>query len=185
VGHDQEGFCIGKGIIRAPFVAEGGEDVTLLIGLPGHPDVSITIYTSSGHKPGTSLLVRSHRSQETSNSAENVKVARAGHRMVAGVQGDEIVELIKEQNGTLQQSFIWESQGTAKSVYAPFVSIEMRTGHGRTGTPEMSSLRDDAAIAMWDRIVSSFRVRPTRSVSLPVFHGSIAVGRESVRAQHA
>jgi hypothetical protein len=156
---EEKGFCIGNGFVREPFVAEGGEDIALAIGLPGQPDVSISIYTSSANNRSISLLVRSRR-REAFGSSEDVKVVRADYRILSGTEGDEIAELIKEPNGARGQSFVWESRGMADNVYAPFISIKMSTGHGHADAPVMSSLRDDAAIAMWDEIVSSFRMRP-------------------------
>lgn len=40
------------------------------------------------------------------------------------------------------------------------MSFEMSTGHGQPGTTVDASLTDAQALALWDKMLSSLRVRP-------------------------
>jgi len=52
-----------------------------------------------------------------------------------------------------------------RDVLAPKITLELQTGKGRPGEPINSSLSDEAVAALWDKISSSIRLRPTSSAT--------------------
>jgi hypothetical protein len=75
--------------------------------------------------------------------------------------GDELVERIIENNLSIVYGFNWEVNGTENNVYVPATTLTMVTGRGEA-EPVRSSLSEPAALALWDRIASTIRVRPAR-----------------------
>lgn len=113
----EPGFCIERGIIQDPLAASQNEQITMFVGLKGHPDVSIFLYTAAGLKPSDSLLVRNDRIKE--EFEQYVTILRRGSRKLAGIDGEEIVERFSELNGTTGHTFQWESVGKQDSVFEP------------------------------------------------------------------
>lgn len=92
---------------------------------------------------------------------------RRGPLKIAGIQGEELLERISESNYTASQSFTWESIWKKDDVFAPFLALELSTGHSRiSGQPVNPSLSDAEALALWDRMLSTLRVRPTKAAKL-------------------
>jgi hypothetical protein len=88
---------------------------------------------------------------------------RKGKRTIHGIEGDEIAEKWTELNFVHTFGFNWEVNGTSDNVFAPFMHLEMSTGHpvDAGARPVISFLGEEALVQLWDRIVSSIRVRPT------------------------
>jgi hypothetical protein len=84
---------------------------------------------------------------------------RAAPRTIGGLRGDELVQRVIENNLSIVYGFNWEMSGTEDSVYIPDLTLKMVTGRG-DGEPVRSSLSEPAALALWDLISSSIRVRP-------------------------
>ncbi|MFC5548903.1 T6SS immunity protein Tli4 family protein [Massilia aerilata] len=76
-----------------------------------------------------------------------------------GLTGDELVERIIENKLSIVYGFNWEVNGIQDNVYVPTLTLTMVTGRGES-EPVRSSLSEPAAMALWDRISSSIRVRP-------------------------
>jgi hypothetical protein len=89
---------------------------------------------------------------------------RAAPREIAGLNGEELAELVVEENKARGHSFWWEVNGTKDKVLVPHVVFRMSTGNGNLN-PVPSSLSDGAALGLWDRLSSSIRLRPTDKVS--------------------
>jgi hypothetical protein len=85
---------------------------------------------------------------------------RAAPREISGLLGEELVERFVEENDARVHSFWWEVKGTEDDVLIPHVVLKMNTGTSQRG-PVPSSLSDAAALGLWDRILSSIRLRPT------------------------
>lgn len=161
----EPGFCFDHGIIVDPITAEQGESVVMFVGLKDHPDVSIALDSHAGIDPQESLLERDDKNDVRLQNLSHFHTFRRGPLKIAGIQGEELLERISEPNGTASQSFTWESISKKDDVFTPFLSLELSTGHSRTGgKPVNSSLSDAAALALWDRMLPSLRVRPTRAV---------------------
>lgn len=159
------GFCFDHGIMVDPLTADQGEHVVMFVGLKDHPDVSIALDSHAGMDPSESLLERDDKNDVRLENLSHFHTFRRGPLTIAGVQGEELLERISESNFTASQSFTWESIWKADDVFTPFLALELSTGHSRTGgEPVNSSLSDAAALALWDRILSSLRARPTKAV---------------------
>jgi hypothetical protein len=66
---------------------------------------------------------------------------------------------VTEMNDTVGYSFWWEVDGTEDKVLVPHFVFKMTTGEGRN-EPVPTSLAQDAAMALRDKISSSIRLRP-------------------------
>jgi hypothetical protein len=161
----EPGFCIDRAYLRDPLHARQGERIMMFARLPSHPDVEFTLLLLAGTKPGEKgLLERNAESNGRLSAAEKLRVSqlRAARRIIGGLRGDEVVERFDEENDSIVYSFWWEVSGTAEDVMNPHLSFTMDTGKSNSG-PVPSSLSQEAAIALWDKISSSIRLRPTEA----------------------
>lgn len=158
----QPGFCTENGLIHDPIPASISESVTIFASLKDHPDVAIRLDTSVNVKRlQESLLERDAKNDVKLENRNSVKTFRRQHRVLNGIDGEEVLDKHKEANGTSAHIFMWAGMGKLKDVLAPKVTLELETGIGRPGQPVNSSLSDDAVLELWDRITTSIRLRPT------------------------
>ncbi|MBQ5963255.1 T6SS immunity protein Tli4 family protein [Massilia sp. ZL223] len=161
----ERGFCIDHAIVSDPIDDADTEKVVMFAGLPGHPDVNIVLSSMAGTDPAPGLLERHARSAE--RLPLFVRMAstdlRAGKRIVNGLTGDEVGIRIREPNFTTGYSFRWEMRGKQDDIYAPVLALELVSGANPVngGKPVQSTLSEDAMTALWERVVSSIRIRPT------------------------
>ncbi len=161
----EPGFCIERGVIRDPLTADQRERVTIFVGIADHPDIAIVLDTAAGLNPSGSLLARADQGSTRRQFPSFFHTIRRGERTLAGIPGEEILDKVSERTGTAGHKFRWESFGEKNNVLRPELSLMLGSGHGpRAGSkPVNSSLRDDAILALWDKISSSLRVRPTKA----------------------
>ncbi|KQQ86343.1 hypothetical protein ASF77_20375 [Massilia sp. Leaf139] len=158
----EPGFCVHRAWFRDPLPADQGEQVMMFAGLPSHPDMRLMLIMGAGLKPEEqSLLARSAAVDARLSAFDRTRVSnlRAAPRTIGGVAGDELVTRYAEKNDAIVYSFWWEVNGTVDNVSIPRLSFTMETGKSTNG-PVPSSLSQDAAMALWDRISSSIRLRP-------------------------
>jgi hypothetical protein len=158
----EPGFCLDRAYVRDPLPAEENEQITLAAKFPGYPDLGFHFDTIAGTKPEPrGLIERNAASRGRLPAILNMRVSalRADPRTIGGLKGDELVQRVIENNLAIVYGFQWEVNGTEDNVYVPAVTLTMVTGRGR-GEPVASSLSQPAAMALWDRISSSIRVRP-------------------------
>jgi hypothetical protein len=158
----EPGFCIDHAYIRNPLSAEEGERIMMAVKLPSRPDIGINFDTIAGTKPDAhGLLERGRASRARLSPVLSARVTdlRAAPRTIGGVTGDELVQRVIENNLAIVYGFHWEVIGTEDNVFMPDISLMMVTGRGEE-EPVRSSLAEPAALALWDRIVSTVRVRP-------------------------
>jgi hypothetical protein len=158
----EPGFCFDRAYIRDPLTAEQGERVTVAVKLPSRPDIGINFDTIAGTKPSAhGLLERSAASRARLPAVMNLRVTnlRAVPRTISGLAGDELIQRVIEANLAIVYGFQWEVNGEENNVLLPAISLMMATGRGED-EPVRSSLSEPAALALWDKIVSSIRVRP-------------------------
>lgn len=156
------GFCIDRAYFREPLTADQHEQITMFAGLPSHPDVDFVMSLAAGLQPDEQgLLERSAAAEERMSMEARMRVSklRAAPREIAGVPGEELVELFVEENDARVHSFWWEANGTEDNVLIPHFVFKMNTGTSNNG-PVQSSLSDGAALGLWDKITSSIRVLP-------------------------
>jgi hypothetical protein len=159
----EPGFCIYRAWFRDPLTADQGEEIFMHAQLPNHPDIKFMLILASGNKPDKqSLLERSAEVDARLSPSEKSRVSnlRAQPRTIGGIAGDEVVTRVVEKNDATVYGFWWEVNGTEDNVLIPHLSFTMDVGKGDNG-PVPSSLSQDAAMTLWDKISSSIRLRPT------------------------
>ncbi|AVR99310.1 hypothetical protein C9I28_20285 [Pseudoduganella armeniaca] len=160
----EPGYCFAGGFIANP--RWRNEEATVEIDIAGHPDayVTMTIYPLASHKKDKPLLERmGGLTAALANLAASVRVLRKGERRIGPYQGQEHLASIPDSTGARGHSFVWETQGDG-TLDTPAIKIELTTGHpDSNGQPQRAALTDRQAIALWNEIVSSLRLRPTSS----------------------
>ncbi|MDP3673245.1 MAG: T6SS immunity protein Tli4 family protein [Telluria sp.] len=156
----EPGFCIERGIIRDSPTPDPNERITMIVGLKEYPDIEITVATAAGLRPNESLLEREDRYKK--NPETHTTVLRRGSRILAGLQGEELVERFSIPDCTSGQVARWEAVGTLDNVLAPTISLDLTIPCERVDKPVGSSPRDEAMLAFWDKMASSLRLRPTK-----------------------
>ena len=154
------GFCFGRAMLLDPLLASQNERVTMFVGIKDHPDISIVLDTAAGLKSDPSLLAR-HNNSYRQEHASHFHILRSGPKSHAGMQGEELLERVREDNGNLRHSFDWEGHDNPKDLFKPQLSLSLGSGYSRPGRHVTSSLWDDAILALWDKLADSLRVRPT------------------------
>ena len=160
----EPGFCLHRAWIRDPLTADQGEQIMMYAQLPSHPDVQFMTILAAGNKPASqSLLDRTTEAMADLPPDQRKRVSnlRADQRTISGIAGDEVITKVAEQNDAIVYTFWWEVDGKEDNVFVPHVAFKMYVGKGENG-PVPSSLSQDAALALWDKISSSIRLRPTQ-----------------------
>jgi hypothetical protein len=164
---NEPGFCMDRAYVRDPLSADQREQIMMFARLPNHPDVEIMFIVSAGLKPETNgVLARNDAANEALSMAERMRVTRlrAAPREIGGLAGEELAELVVEENEARGHSFWWEVNGTEDNVFIPHVVFRMSTGNGNR-TPVPSSLSDGAALVLWDKISSTIRIRSAEPIA--------------------
>lgn len=156
------GFCFGQGFLNDPLTADQSEYTGIFLGLEDHPDLAIGLISLAGIDPGKTLIQRAGENSIKQEYRSHFHTFRQGQRSLNGVPGEEILERVEEPNGSMLQSFMWESLSKTDDVYLPNLVLEFSTGHGKPGAPVNSSMSDAEALALWNKISSSLRRRPVQ-----------------------
>jgi len=93
-----------------------------------------------------------------------IKTLRKGNRTVNGREGEEILETYPTDLGFRTHQFRWEAQGTQiGEALKPTLIVEFESGMFKDdhGNPLRPNITDDQAIAIFDAVVNSIRLRPT------------------------
>lgn len=167
----EPGFCLGHGMVRDPLLAEQGERVVMFAGLSGHPDLAIAMSSMAGTRPGPGLLARNTASAagQPALARALVSTLREGVRIINGLPGEELALRAREVNFASTYGFDWEMGGSEHDVLAPFVTLEMQSGLNPRagGKPLQSTLSEAALLDLWDKILSSLRIRPASPPAPP------------------
>ena len=160
----EPGFCISGALIRDPYDRDRSESVAMSATLPGHPDFGILFWTNNAKVKGGSLLKR-HAAAMSPLMRARTRTLREGARSINGYAGEEVAIKVTELNFATVFGFVWETPGSDDNVLVPHLSLEMDTGMNPQagGKPVQSSLSEEAMLALWDKISSSVRLRPTVS----------------------
>lgn len=157
------GFCIRRGVFVDPVVGKKNEHVTLHLGIPGHPDLGLAFNSMPGGRTDRSLLARVADTDAESSPDDMLRVTklRSGRRTINAIDGEEVLERVRELNFTTGYSFMWEARGVENDPVQPYLFLNMETGTNPRpgGKPVDSSLHEDAVLALWDGISSSIRLR--------------------------
>lgn len=170
----ESGFCLDRVYIRDPLSAEQREEIMMAAWLPERPDILFRMMLAAGTEPDRQgLLERGAESDMKLSDDERVRVSRlrAEKRSIGGIEGEELVERVVENNDAVVYSFWWEVNGTANNVFIPHIVFRMNTGQGEH-SPVPSSLSESGATCLWDTVLSSIRVRSTDSSAAQAINSS-------------
>jgi len=158
------GFCIGRAIFVEPLPPHKTEHIVMHVGLPDHPDVGMAFASLPGGGSDAGLLARTADIDAQASADEMLRVTklRAGARKINELEGEEVLERVRELNFATTFGFMWEVRGVDKDPLRPFLSFELQAGIGaRPGAqPADASLHEDAVLGLWDTVSSSIRLRP-------------------------
>jgi len=101
---------------------------------------------------------------------DKLKFLRKGPRTLNGWTGDELLIHFPLWQGTPEaQQFTFWSTGKANDAWNPQVDIVLDTGVKENKTHSMkTSLTDDEALELWERLLNSIRVRPVNKPTMSV-----------------
>lgn len=157
------GFCVSRAVFAEPLPTHNSEHLVMHLGLPGHPDLALALFSFAGAKSGPGILSRTAEVDAATSADELLRVTklRAGKRSINGLEGEEVLERVREYNFATTYGFNWETRGLDADPLKPYLSLELQTGSGeRPGAkPVDTSLHEDALLSLWDSIASSIRVR--------------------------
>lgn len=151
------GFCFENGFIPDQGETGEGESAMLFFTLKSHPDIAIQVRSVVMSKSTPSLLERSHSG--LLSLLDGTRTLRKGGRVINGVVGEELLVRSPRQDGVAHK-FRWETMGKPKSTLKPNLFVDLQTGY-KPGGYTTSSVSDKEAIAIFDQIVQSIRLRPT------------------------
>ena len=159
------GFCIWRGVFVEPLPEHKNEHAVFHLGLPGHPDMGLALSSISGGHTDEGLLARAAVTDAEATPDEMLRVTklRSGKRSVNGIEGEEVLERVRELNFTTTYGFMWEALGVSDDPSQANLLLNMETGTNPRpgGKPVGSSLHEDAVMELWDSISSSIRLRKT------------------------
>jgi hypothetical protein len=158
----EPGFCFKNAYFQGGPKPDPTENIAMHVNLPSHPDVCVRFCTDveySASQTNPKLLDRTALTlaEDAVNRLSGIRRLRARDRTVGPYHGQELLERIREYNGTVGYSFMWECLGRPKSATHPNLMLEMMTGYGEP--PVASSLNRKEAMALWDAMVDSIRYR--------------------------
>lgn len=164
------GFCIENGFVANDGKTAQYEDAGMSFKFARWPGVLVSVRTMTVTKLGEPTLL--HRADGGSipdafaNLVSQIKTVRRGAREINGRQGEELLETVPTEGGYRLHQFRWEAQGTEISEpLKPTLIVEFESGmtNNNNGEPVRPKLTDDEAIAVFDAVAKSVRLRPTDS----------------------
>lgn len=176
----EPGNCIEHGFLpdeSGAFRKASGELVSIGFRLKEYPDVhlSIQIGPSNPHDPERdSLRAQWKRIKEDPATPEeqkalaSTKFFRESPREIQDWKtGYEVLTRLPDENGShSHHDFQIKFTGVPNDPIKPYADIQFQTGvSDNAAGATKASLTDEEAIAVWDKITSTIRVRPTSTVS--------------------
>lgn len=156
----QKGFCIGPVVLSGEY---SFEQAGFTFRNKARPDVviSVDIHTYAEGGPPT-LLQRINGPQSLLRIfSYSPKVLRQGKTSAAGMDAEEWLAVFEEEGDRQEHKFMLETMRPKPSATQPLLTLQMTTGQqGSDGEWPTASLSDKEAMAVWDAIVKSIRVRP-------------------------
>lgn len=149
------------------------EHIRIGFRLKEFPDTHLSILVGPSnpyHSEGNTLewqlarLEERQKAEDANHPMLKTVYFRRGPRQIhEWLNGWEAVSRSPDQPGVFgTHDFILDVKGVPKDVLRPYADIRMQTGVADNAAGAVKpSLTDDEAVAVWDRITSSIRVRPT------------------------
>lgn len=164
----EPGVCIDEG-----FIADNSGKFQEIFGagihIPSIPDVSFSIMSnkdaSTEGPNGVGLAARHEEAMKEQGivfpAVSDMARLRIGKRIANGWNGEEVLLRHNGKDGAFAHEFMWAFVGTTGELTKPAsVDIQLDTGVGaNTKLATKSSLTDDEAVALWDKLLSGLRFR--------------------------
>jgi Tle cognate immunity protein 4 C-terminal domain len=152
------GFVVRNAVLADKLF--NSESWSLAIRLPGKEDVSFSVSAFALRQPDKSLRQRAGGVLAGMlGLATGLNQLRNRERTVNDIWGEEIL-VAGNQNGKRHYGFKWESPGQASSLAEPNLNVQLQVGESAFKTNAQSFANDEDALALWDAVVSSIRLRP-------------------------
>lgn len=138
------------------------ESWSLVIQLAGKPDVSLEIASFAVGKVDSAQTLGKRAGGIVSGMLGlglGLVRLRNRERPVGPIWAEEIL-VAGTQNGKRSYGFKWEAPGKANSLAEPQLNVELEVGESAYKTNAQSFANDEEALALWDAIVESIRLRP-------------------------
>ncbi len=164
---EQPGFCLKDGFIDDDGATPQYEESGMSFKFPQWPGVLITVSASTTTKAGEKTLLQRVGSAWLPTNFILVKTLRRGKRTVSGRDGEEILWSFPTNHGFRSHQFQWEAQGTLRQPLNADLTVEFESGlQSKGGKWERPNLTDEEAIAIFDAVVNSIRLRPTNDAKV-------------------
>lgn len=137
------------------------ESWSLFVKFADKPKVDFTLYGFARRVLGQTLRERAGGATGFLASVlSGQSTLRNRARPVGSIKADEIL-MAGTQNGRRGYGFTWEARGKAYSLAEPNLIAELLDGiHDPEAGGPNSFKDDDEALALWDEIINSIRLRP-------------------------
>jgi len=154
------GFCIERGLITGTH--EKREHSGFGWSLKGHPDVrfSVSIRNNVGTIDPGVLDREDAINKEWGAIASHISTVRKQRFEIAGMPAQEWSTSATEKNGVISYDFLAEIPGKATGFDAPSIELSMRVGRQGKDSFLPASLTEGEAIALWDAVIKTLRLRP-------------------------
>ena len=123
--------------------------------------MGLALSSIAGGNSDDGLLARVAVIDAEASPEEMLRVTklRSSKRSINGIDGEEVLERVRELNAPTGYEFMWEAPGVENDNLHAFLSLNMETGTNPRpgGEPVDSSLHEVALLALWDHISSSIR----------------------------
>jgi hypothetical protein len=167
------GSCIEGGFL--PMALEY-ERVTIGVRLKEFADVHLSVEVQKNQNrldesQRLELMLKSGEETATANGQGDVcariKTFRRGERQLGPWKGFEIVARKPAYNGDAEaHEFRFESLGAVHDPLQPRIDVRLDTGVKDNRTARVTpSLTDEEAVALWDRLIGTIRVRQSRDTA--------------------
>lgn len=173
---DEPGNCIEHGFLpdlANPTKEDLMEHIRIGFRLKEFPDAHFSIYVapSNPHDPESDSLETQFKrikgdpaTPEEMKVLSHIKYFRESPRKIHDWDtGYEVLMRTPDEDGSLSHhDFLMKFTGVPHNPYKPYADIQFQTGvvDDAAGAGK-ASLTDDEAVAVWDKITSTIRVRPT------------------------
>jgi hypothetical protein len=148
------------------------EHIRIGFRLKEFPDAHFSIYVapSNPHDPEGDSLEAQFKRMESGTSREEKKmfeITKFLRRSPRGIHewqtGYEVLMRAPDEEGSLSHhDFLMKFTGVPNDPFKPYADIQFQTGVADDAAgATKASLTDEEAIAVWDKITSTIRVRPT------------------------
>jgi hypothetical protein len=169
----QPGFCLKNGFIANDGKGVHYESAGMSFKFAQWPGVLVTFQTMTVTKLGEPKLLQRIESggipDAFKNVAAGIHMLRKGERTINGRDGEEMLSTVPSGNGYQLHEFRWEAQGTGiNDPLKPTLIVELESGmiSGDDGAPARPRITDAQAVAIFDAVANSVRLRPVRGANV-------------------